>query len=289
MRRWCLHALAVCGSTLQRMTLTFGAATCTGTFSGFPALDSTQTYTCAAANPFPGQSCGTFLGDLLITFGQDFPIGASSVAQTYLAQLGIASVSWLGNLLLGRDFYWQNAGIRPTLLPNLRYVSGIFGVTTQVAVLGSFVGGGGFRLSDVAGEGESRSAPAGAQAENQSLLQSADSSGSPWPSRRSLPGVSVPLTGFGIEALPGQAALQAVGNLFVLYGTSFVDLSAFPALRCVGTYWISDNPILTSLQGIQPIATAPTGGLIYDGSPPEYLRLAPQSLKVRHVAATPER
>lgn len=275
------------------MTLTFGATTCTGTFSGFPALDSTQTYTCAAANPFPGQSCGTFLGDVLITFGQDFPIGASTVAQTYLAQLGIASVSWLGNLLLGRDFYWQNAGIRPTLLPNLRYVSGIFGVTTQVQVLGSFVGGAGLRFSplDPASGAVSSGTPAGALSgalepvdNNPSPLEDQDPARSPWiregPSRRSLPGVSVPLTGFGIEALPGQAALQAVGNLFVLYGTSFRDLSAFPALRCVGTYWISDNPTITSLQGIQPIATAPTGGLVYDGSPPEYLQLTPQSLKV---------
>eukprot|EP00884_Botryococcus_braunii_P000972 jgi/Botrbrau1/10876/Bobra.0025s0053.1 len=268
----------VCGSTLQRMTLTFGANSCTGKFSGFPALDSSLTYTCTSANPFPGITCGTFLGDILITFDQDFPLGASTLAQTYLTQLGVGNIVWVQNLLLGRNFYWQNAGIRPTLLPQLQYVEGIFGVTTQVAILGNIIGGLSFSFAGTDPSGVLDTANMTGPSAVPNLSMGTGSSAGP--DRRSIPGITVPLTGFGIEALPGQSALRAVGNLLILYGVSFTDLSPFSGLRCVGTYWLSDNPTITSLNGIQPIATAPPGGLVYDAFPAEYKQLVPQSLKL---------
>eukprot|EP00884_Botryococcus_braunii_P000975 jgi/Botrbrau1/10879/Bobra.0025s0056.1 len=263
------RATPVCGTTLQKMTLTFGGTSCTAKFTAFPALISSQTYPCATANPFPGQTCGTFLGDILITFGPDFPVGPSSLAQTYLTQLGVGNIVWVQNLLLGRDGFWQGRTILPTLLPRLQFVEGIFGVTTQVTSFGSIIGGASVNFAPTGMTEMLDSSPIiGTSAINSvSASPGPSSPGGASAGAYSLPGVTVPSTGFGIAALPGQAALKAVGNLLILFGTSFTDLGTFPGLQCVGTYWMSDNPVLARFNGIEPLATAPPGGLIYDSAP----------------------
>jgi hypothetical protein len=245
----------VCGITLQRITLTFNARSCTAKFTSFPTLSSSLTYSCAAANPFQNAVCGSFLGSLVITLGLDFPAGPSTLAQTYLSSLGLANINWVQNLLIGHDF-WTGATLQPTLLPNLAYIDGIFGVTAFVEQLANIIGPitGGFSSSQLGG----------ASPDTQSV-DVTDLALHITPSRYGLPGVTVPVTGLGISGLPGQAALQGVGNLMTVFGTSFTDMASFRSLRCVGTMWLSDNPTLTTLSGLG-LAAAPAGGLIYDST-----------------------
>eukprot|EP00884_Botryococcus_braunii_P000973 jgi/Botrbrau1/10877/Bobra.0025s0054.1 len=241
-------ATPVCGTSLQKMTLTFGASTCTGKFSNFPGLSSTTDIPCDQARPFGTTVCGSFLGSLLITLGPDFPTGASTLAQTYLTTLGVGDINWVQNLLVGHDF-WTGAVLRPTLLPKLQYVSGIFGITAYVALLSSIfdnIGGLTFATTQSVSNATS-------------IAESLSAA-----SRFGLPGAPpVPQTGLGLGQLPGQTALVGVGNLLVLYGSSFTDLTSLSGLSCVGTLWLSENPQLTTLNGLN-LAAAPAGGLTYD-------------------------
>jgi hypothetical protein len=240
-------ALSVCGNSQQRMTLTFSAGSCTGTFTGFANLDPAATLSCSAANPFPGNTCGSYLGAVLITLGLDFPTGASTLAQDYLNVLGIGNIGWVQNLLIGHDAF-TGATLQPTLFPNLAHVEGIFGISAFVNQIADIVG-------PVTGGAVTRDA----------LFRSGEITRVA-PLRYGLPGITVPPTGFGISALPAQAAtLQSVGNLFTMFGTSFTDMASFASLKCVGTAWLSDNPTLTTFNGLN-LNQAPAGGFIYDSS-----------------------
>lgn len=239
---------AVCGETLQRITLTFTATTCTGYFKNFPALSSTTQYTCTAARPFGTTVCGSFLGSVLVTLGPDFPTGPSTLAQTYLTQLGLQNINWVQNFLIGHDIF-TGAVLRPTIFPNLQYVSGIFAITAFVEQLaGIFDGIQGFAAPD----------PASQAASNESAVVPGEAA-----LRYGLPGVVIPPTGLGLGSLPGQTALQGVGNLLVIYGSSFTDLGSLSGLRCAGTIWLSENPTLTTLNGLNMISVPP-GGFVYD-------------------------
>jgi hypothetical protein len=228
---------AVCGTTLQKITLTLGATSCTAKYSNIANRDPAVTYPCD--NAFSGTTCGSFLGTLLITLDPTFPTGPSTLAQTYLASLGIGGINWVGNLLIGHDI-WTGAALQPTLLPSLVYVDGLFGVTAYIEQIINAIP---FGFADTLFRDVERITPI----------------------NYGLPGVTVPVTGLGIGALPGQVALRGVGNLMTLFGTSLPDMSSFSGLRCVGTLWISDNPKLTTLSGLTLFAP-PAGGLVYDST-----------------------
>eukprot|EP00884_Botryococcus_braunii_P000977 jgi/Botrbrau1/10880/Bobra.0025s0057.1 len=124
-----------CGTNISSIILVFNATAdnpnvfCKATYFNIDGYDNTTTYDCTSQ--IFGKTCDALGGYLYIYMGDRYPLGPSTIVQTYLDTLGIGGVKQVFGLYISKDGAYTG-DLQPTFLTSLeRIVYGGLSVGTD--------------------------------------------------------------------------------------------------------------------------------------------------------------